>query len=148
MQKIAVERSVWIAAPRERAWHAVTEVEHLDRWYATCCTWEIPALQVGAPVKFLNTPTDALEATIAVLDPPREFTLHWQPDKIYPQMSLITSFLLEEENGGTRVTIRESGYENIPEAERQEWLDAAGMGYTGSLENLAALLLGQPLLHT
>jgi uncharacterized protein YndB with AHSA1/START domain len=149
---VAVERSIWIDAPREKAWRAVTEVQHLDQWYATCCNWEIPALQVGTTIKFFHkeknaSVPDALIATIAVLDPPREFTLRWQPDKTYPSLNLITSFLLEDENGGTRVTIHESGYEALPTEECQGWTDATGMGYAGSLENLKALLEGTPLPH-
>ncbi len=151
MEKIAVKRDVWIAAPRERAWRAVTEPEHLDQWYATCCNWDIPALEVGATVTFYHKDTnanaDTLYATIEVVDPPREFTLRWQPDKTYPAMTLVTSFLLEEENGGTRVTISESGYEALPDDVRQEWLDATGAGYSGSMENLSAYLEGRWLPH-
>jgi len=147
MEKLAVERTVWIAAPRERAWRAVTEPEQLDRWYATYYRWEIPALQVGTTIKFYNKDnnTDFMLATIEVVDPPRQFTLRWQPDQQYPAMTLITSFLLEEENGGTRVTISESSYESLPDDERQQWLDATGAGYTKSMENLKAHLEGRSL---
>lgn len=145
METFVVERSIWIDAPPEKVWRAVTEVEQLNQWYATCCEWEIPALTVGTQVKFYNTPDEPLFATIEVVDPPREFTVHWQPDATYPAMSLITSFLLTEENGGIRVTIRESGYEALSAAEREAWMKQAGEGYAGSVENLKALLEGQPL---
>jgi uncharacterized protein YndB with AHSA1/START domain len=149
---VAVERSIWIDAPRERAWRAVTEVEHLDKWYATCCNWEIPTLQLGTTVKFFHKEKDSgapdtLIATIDVLDPPRQFTLRWLPDKTNPALLLITSFLLEEEQGGTRVTIHESGYDAVPADERDDWMDATCTGYAGSLENLKALLEGTPLPH-
>lgn len=146
-QTIAVERSIWIAAPRERAWHAVTEPEHLDQWYAAYYRWDIPSLQVGTTVKFYNKDddTDVQIATIEIFDPPRQFTLRWQPDKQYPAMTLVTTFMLEEENGGTRVTISESGYEAIPDDERQQWFDATANGYTMSMENLKAHLEGRDL---
>ena len=32
MEKSAVERSIWIKAPREQVWQALTEPEHLERW--------------------------------------------------------------------------------------------------------------------
>jgi uncharacterized protein YndB with AHSA1/START domain len=141
---LSVERSIWIAAPRERAWAAVTQPEHLDRWYATYYRWEIPVLQVGATVKFLNRDNDAdlQVATIEVVDPPREFTLRWHGNP-----ELVTTFRLEEENGGTRATIRESGYEAVPDNERAEWIDATGKGYTLSMENLKAHLEGRNLPH-
>ncbi len=146
-QTIAVERSIWIAAPCERAWRAVTEAEQLDRWYATYYRWEIPALQVGTTIKFYNKDnnTDMQLATIEVVDPPRQFTLRWQPDQTYPAMTLVTTFMLEEENGGTRVTIIESGYESMPDDVRQQWLDAVGQGYSMAVENLKAYLEGRSL---
>jgi hypothetical protein len=60
-------------------------------------------------------------------------------------MSLVTSFLLQEENGGTRATISESGYELLPDDVRQQWMDATGGGYTMSMENLRAYVEGRSL---
>lgn len=150
MGELVVERSIWINAPREKAWRAVTEPAHLDVWYANCCRWEIPALEVGGKVKFFHKDaanTDILNATIVVLDPPREFTLRWEPDQTYPEVTLVTSFRLAVEQNGTRVTIHESGYEKMPEDVRLQWMDATGLGYAGSVENLKALLEGTPLPH-
>ena len=149
MEKIAVERTIWINAPRERVWNAVTQPEHLNQWYATFYHWDIPALNVGTTVKFYNkdNPADMQIATIEVVDPPCQFTVRWQPDKEYPEMTLVTSFMLDEENGGTRATISESGYESLPAEVRQQWLDATGGGYTLSMENLKAYAEGKPVPH-
>jgi uncharacterized protein YndB with AHSA1/START domain len=145
-QQLAVERSVWIDTPIERAWKAVTEPEQLTQWYATNYSWEIPTLAVGARIRFHNSDTEALGAAIEVVDPPREFTVRWDPSAHYGVV-LVTSFRLAEENGGTRVTIYESGYESVPADERQEWIDATGVGYAMSVENLKAHLEGQTLPH-
>lgn len=149
MEQVAVERSIWINASRTRAWRAVTEPEHLNQWYATYYHWEIPALQVGTTVRFYNKDDNADHqiARIEVVDPPRKFTLRWEPDPRYPAMTLITTFMLEEENGGTRVTISESGYEALPDDVRQTWFDATAGGYTMSMENLKAYLEGRKVPH-
>lgn len=135
-----VERTIWIAAPTERAWRAVTEPQQMEHWYAKNFTWEIPTLQVGATMKFHNNPADILTATIEVLDPPHQFTLrrHSQPE-------LVTTFLLTEENDGTRATITETGYDAVPAAERQQWIDSTASGYTMSMVNLQAHLEGREL---
>lgn len=145
MEPIAVERSIWINTSLERAWRAVTDAEQLTQWYATHYAWEIPSLEVGSKIKFHNSDTEILHATIEVLDPPREFSVRWEPNTEYPDVSLVTSFRLADEDGGTRVTIHESGYENVPADERVQWLEATGGGYAMSVENLKALLEGQPL---
>lgn len=143
-EKVTVERSIWIDAPRERVWQAITEPEQLTRWYATNFNWEIPALVVGSRIKFHNSDTEILHATIEVLNPLREFTLRWDASVHY-DVVLVTSFVLAEENGGTRVTIHESGYEMVAASERQQWLDATGAGYTMSMENLKAHVEGRSL---
>ena len=120
-------------------------------WYATNYRWDIPVLTVGVTVKFYHKEpeknTDGQTATIEVVDPPRQFTLRWHAGQEYPAVSLVTTFLLVAENGGTRVTIHESGYELVPAEERQEWLSATGTGYTMSMENLKAHLEDRSLLH-
>lgn len=105
MEAIAVEHSIWIAAPRERVWQAITQPEQLEQWYAVGCPWEIPSLKTGAGVKFYNTPTDILLANIEAVDPPGRLNLRWQPDDMYPDVALINTFLLAEENSGTRITV-------------------------------------------
>lgn len=146
MTAISVENSIWIDAPVERAWQAITDPALLTKWYATNYAWEIPVLEVGARVKFHNSETEILDATISVLRPPEQFTLLWDAEA-HHGVQLVTSFMLEAENGGTRMTIRETGYEHVPADERQAWLDATGSGYPLSLENLKALLEGRSLPH-
>lgn len=139
---LGVERSVWVAAAPEQAWRAVTEPEQLNQWYATYYHWRISALEAGAAVTFYNKDdeSDAQNAVIAVVDAPREFTLKWQEAP-----KLVTSFLLAAEDEGTRITIRETGYENVPEAERQSWLDATAEGYSMSVENFKAFVEGRSI---
>jgi uncharacterized protein YndB with AHSA1/START domain len=143
MEKVAVERSIWIAAPCERVWQALTQPQQLEQWYAPGCPWEIPALEVGATIRFYNTDTDIQLATIEVVDPPRQFTLRWQPDPMFPAATLINTFLLEEEDAGTRVTVTQSGYESVPDDVRQTWIDADAGGYTTIMANLKAYLEGK-----
>jgi uncharacterized protein YndB with AHSA1/START domain len=134
MEAIKVERSIWINAPRERVWQAITTAEQIMQWWGGD-TWIIEKLEVGGIVRF-GQPDDLMEATIAVLDPPREFSLSWPPQAQYYSIPFYTTFLLEEENGGTRVTVSETGFEAMPEDVRQERLDSTGKGYATVLAGL------------
>jgi uncharacterized protein YndB with AHSA1/START domain len=140
MEKIAVERRVWINAPRQRVWRAITEPEHLKQWYAPGCPWEIPALQVGETIKFYNTDTDVQLATIEVLETPHQFTLRWQLDPMSPELTLVNTFLLEAENGGTQVIASQAGYESLPDEICQQQLDQDVEAYTAIVESLKAYL--------
>lgn len=138
MKKLTVERSVWIAAPHERAWRALTEPHQLQQWYAPGCPWEIPALQAGETVKFYNTDTDVQLATIEVVDPPHRFTIRWQPNQ--PDPELVNTYTLEEQNGGTRVTVSQAGYGSLPDDIRQKRIDEDTGAYTAVMESLKAYL--------
>src|SRR5688500_1575168 len=140
MEVLAVERSVLIDAPRQRVWEAVTDPAQLKEWYAPGCPWEIPALQPGATIKFHNTDTDIQLATIEVVKPLQEFTLRWQLDPAHPGITLLNSFLLEEENGSTRVTVSQAGYESLPDGMREEQLRQDADAYTAIAESLKSYL--------
>lgn len=140
MERLTIERSVLIAAAPEIVWSAITEPRHLEQWYAPGCPWEIPALQPGATIKFHNTDTDIQLATIEVVEPLRKFTLRWQLDPMHPGFTLTNTFLLEPENGSTRVTVSQAGYESLPQDVRQEQLDQDADAYTAIAESLKSYL--------
>jgi uncharacterized protein YndB with AHSA1/START domain len=139
VKDLAVESSIWIAAPRERVWRAVTEPGQLAQWFAPGSPWEIPQLEANTTVKFHNTATEILLATIQTADPPQQFTLRWEPEE--DGTILTTTFLLEEENDGTRITIRETGFESLAADIRQQRIEQTAAGYGISLENLRAYLM-------
>src|SRR5688572_6385024 len=140
MEKLVVERTIWIDVPRERVWQAITNSEQLQQWWGDY--WEITALQVGATVKF-GDPNDLMVASIQVLDAPRQFTILWPPQPQYHSIEMTTTFILEEENGGTRVTVTETGFEALPDDIHQQRLDKTGEGYSKVLANLKAILEGK-----
>jgi uncharacterized protein YndB with AHSA1/START domain len=145
ISEVTVECSIWVDASKERAWGAVTEGEQLTKWYSPGSPWDVPDLQEGAAVYFHHSPNEyhtgadvvTLKAVIVAAEPLKRFALRWEFESEGPAM--ITSFLLEEENGGTTVTITETGYETEEQAmPTQE-------GYTMSLMNLKAHLEGNSL---
>lgn len=134
MKPLTVERSIWINASRERVWRAITETEQIRQWWGNDY-WNIATLEVGATVEF-GEADNPMYATIAVLDPPREFSLQWPPQPQYHSIDVYTTFHLEEENGGTRVTVIETGFEALPESIRQERFESTLRGYETVLTDL------------
>ena len=140
METLAVERSVLIHAPRQRVWQAITDPAQLEQWYAPGCPWEIPVLQPDATVKFYNTNTDVQLATIEVVEYLKALTLRWQLDPTHPGITLLNSFRLAEEDGSTRLTVSQEGYESLPEGMRQEQFRQDAEAYTAIAESLKSYL--------
>jgi len=49
---------------------------------------------------------------------------------------MVTTYRLEEENGGTRVTVTETGFEALPDDIRQKRFDSTAQGYETVLADL------------
>lgn len=140
MEKLTVECSIWINAPRELVWQAITTTEGLHHWWGEDY-WEITALEVGAVIKF-GEPDDLMLATIATLEPPRRFSIAWPPQPQYHSIAMFTHYTLEAENGGTRVTVQETGFEALPDDIRQKRFDSTAQGYATVLASLKAYVEG------
>ena len=136
MEKLTVERSIWIAAPRERVWQAVTDPTQITQWFAPGTSFS----QNGDTISVRIGETDMDVAIIVRVDPPRQITTRNLPDR-----SITTTYTLEEENGGTRFTVTETGFESLPEDARKERLDQNGKGWEMALENLKASIDGRSL---
>jgi uncharacterized protein YndB with AHSA1/START domain len=138
MEPMTIERDIWIAAPVERVWRAVTDPAQIGKWWPPDA-WTISALEVGGEVRF-GPPDDYSTATIEALDKPVSFAMRWHPNEAYSLPEMRTFITLTPENDGTRLTISETGYENVPEAMRSKRFESSSKGYTLVLKDLKAYL--------
>src|SRR5690349_19903466 len=49
-ETFSVERIIWIAAPRERVWRAITDPKQIGQWFAPDTVWGGTGLEVGGRV--------------------------------------------------------------------------------------------------
>jgi uncharacterized protein YndB with AHSA1/START domain len=136
MRKMTIERSIWIAAPRERVWQAVTDPAQIAQWFAPGTSFS----QNGNTICVRMGEREIAVAVIELVDPPRQITT-----RNLPERSITTTYTLEEENGGTRFTVTETGFEALSEDARKERLQQNGKGWEIVLENLKAYLDGRSL---
>src|SRR5688572_5346862 len=142
-----LQHKIWIDSPRERTWRAITETEQIKQWWGAEGYAEITELSPGTNIKF-GTGDGPIFATIRLVDPPHEFVYDWPPHPRYFSVPFITRYILDEENGGTRVTFSESGFEAWPDDEvRRARFDRISGEFLKVLENLKAYLEGRSLPH-
>ena len=139
-KSFAVERSIWIAAPRERVWSAITDPAQLESWFSPGTSWKLTALEASGRL-FTPDPETGDETNVQVIqlvDPPQRFVTHSLPAS--PGSAEVTAYLLQEERGGTRLTITNSGYELLPDDERWSTMEQNAFGFGMMLENLRAYI--------
>jgi uncharacterized protein YndB with AHSA1/START domain len=144
-EKIAVERSIWIAAPRERVWRAISNPDQFELWFSPGTSFKSSGSGVGARLYVENPETGAemYVQILEVIDPPNHLVLRSQPEP--PETPFITSYKLVEENNGTRLTLTYSGYERLPGDIRWRNMEENAFGFGMMLANLKAHIEGSSL---
>ncbi len=145
MEKIAVERSIWINAPRERVWRAITDPEQIEKWFSPGTQWRGTGLEVGGKLSVYNpeTDTDMYTQVIEVVNPPHQLVTRSEPEP--SDKPHVTTWTLEEENGGTRLTLTYTGYELEPDDIRWKNMEENAFGFGMMMENLQAHIEGRSL---
>jgi uncharacterized protein YndB with AHSA1/START domain len=145
-KRLAIERSIWIAAPRERVWRAVTDPKQIQQWFSPTTPWELSALEVGGRYYVYNSETgsEMYVQVIELIDPPHQLVTRSLPE---PPDTIVktTTYTLTEEDGGTRLTLTHSGYEQSPDDTRWGEMEQNTFGFGMMLQNAKAYLEGQNL---
>lgn len=138
-----IERTLELKHSPEKVWNALTTPEGLGTWFGE--TAEVD-LRVGGQVKLTWTSGDAATLTIKRLEPPHVFGYTWS---IYglPADDLrrtYVEFTLEPSDTGTTLTMVESGFAQLPEADDHAKAYSGNTdGWKHELGELVAYLDGQ-----
>jgi uncharacterized protein YndB with AHSA1/START domain len=138
-EAFSVRRTIHISAPVDAVWRAVTEPEHVSRWFGDLA---LDAHDVGT-VTF--TGYGAIPIRVEAVDAPRSVTYRWTNDdaagvaaSLDEARSTVFTFTLEPLSDGTGLTVVETGFETTS-APLANLADHAG-GWDSELDELVALL--------
>jgi uncharacterized protein YndB with AHSA1/START domain len=129
-----IEKSVHLRAPRERVWRALSRSSEFGRWFGmdvdgefapnTTVTARIVPTTVDAEIAATQKPYEGMPVELFVerVEPMHALSFRWHP---YPPESAdetvrttLVVFELEDADGGTLLTVSESGFDRIPIARR------------------------------
>jgi uncharacterized protein YndB with AHSA1/START domain len=122
-----IQRSVWIRAPRARVWRAISDISEFCRWFSAESAE--PAFRAGAAIQLRSTypgPHHGKKVTVHVEDviPEEKFSWRWHPgapaEDISAEPLTLVTFTLEDAEGGTRVTVTETGFDALFAHRRQQ----------------------------
>ena len=137
------ERQIVIAAPRSRVWRALTDVREFNAWFGVALTAPFaPGAEVSGHIT--TEGYEHLEATLWVetIEPERRFAFRWhpyaigQPSDYEQEPTTLVTFTLDDVDGGTRLTVVESGFDALPESRRAEAFGMNDQGWAIQLENV------------
>jgi uncharacterized protein YndB with AHSA1/START domain len=140
-----IEKNVVLRAPRSRVWRAITNAEEFGTWFRMKLDGEIVqgAKLHGTVTRPGNEHISPIEMLIEQVEPERYFSYRWHPYALDAAVNYsaepmtLVEFILQETEGGTTVTIVESGFDRIPLARRDEAFRMNNNGWAGQVKNLA-----------
>lgn len=144
-----IEKKVLLKAPRSRVWRALTDAAEFGAWFRV-------KLETGFAVgertrgRILYPGYEHLTMDVMVerMDDQRHFSFRWHPGAVDPKVdyslepSTLVEFLLEEQSGGTLLTVIESGFDRLPAARRDEAFRMNSEGWTEQLKNIQKHVAG------
>ncbi len=142
-----IEKRVLIRAPQERVWRAISDAREFGRWFGL----ELGgAFAPGANITGRIRPTEAdvevakiqekhtgtqMALHVERIEPMTLFSFRWHPfaidrtmDYSDEPMTLVT-FTLQPVEGGTLLTVVESGFDALPIARRTDAFEANEEGW-------------------
>lgn len=143
-----IERELVLAAPPERVWAALTVPEQMAGWFGTRVELD---LRPGGDALFVWEGEEPSVSRIEVVEPFRRFAFRWHAPGGNPALpveetaSTLVEFTLEAIPEGTRLTLVESGFAELPPDVRDAARADNEGGWYEELADLVAYLSVAPV---
>jgi uncharacterized protein YndB with AHSA1/START domain len=140
-----IEKHITLRAPRSRVWRALTQAEEFGSWFGASLAGDFrPSSVVSGRITLQGFDHLTLELQIERVEPESYISYRWHPYAVDPNVdyssepTTLVEFRLEDApGGGTKLTVIESGFENIPLERRAKALEMNEGGWSQQLANIA-----------
>lgn len=132
-----IYRTIEIKAPPERVWRALTTASELGAWFEMIIEGEIaPGNQVWMTTTNPGYAGQRFQVWFIEMTPPKRFVWQWHPGAVDPgvdysrEQRTTVTFTLEPTAAGTRLSVAETGYDEISLARRAKVYEDNSQGWT------------------
>ena len=121
-----IERKVLLKTPRARVWRALSNAEEFGGWFGVNLQGKsfVPGQSTQGRITHPGYEYIVFEIWIERVEPERLLSWRWHPAAIErgvdysAEPTTLVTFELEDVDGGTLLTVVESGFDNIPPQRR------------------------------
>lgn len=154
-----IEKNVFLRAPQERVWRAISDAKEFGSWFGMALDGPFaPRKEIRGQIVPTTADADVAKMQekyrgmpvaffVEEIAPMHTFSFRWHPfaiesdvDYSHEPMTLVT-FTLAPADGGTKLTITESGFDSIPLARRADAFEANEEGWAAQLMLIEKYLL-------
>jgi uncharacterized protein YndB with AHSA1/START domain len=138
-----IERKILLRAPRARVWRALTDPVEFGTWFGVKVEGTFaPGARVTGAITHKGYEHVTWDITIERMEPERLFSWRWHPYAVEPgvdyasETPTLVVFELAEAEGGTLLTVVESGFDRVPLARRAQAYRMNGEGWTWQMQSI------------
>ncbi len=146
-----IEKQILLQAPRPRVWRAIADSQEFGRWFRAEFDGPFtPGARLTARITYPGYEHLTMQVQIERVEPERLLSYRWHPTATDTSVdysnepTTLVEFRLEEVEGGTRLTVVESGFDRIPLARRAAALKANDNGWAGQMKAIERYLGDRP----
>ena len=139
-----IERRILLKAPRARVWRALANAEEFGRWFGVRLEGQTfaPGQRARGQSTYPGYEHIVVEVWIERVEPEKLLSWRWHPAAIEPDVdysaepTTLVVFELEDAEGGTLLSVVESGFDNIPPHRRANAFRMNSGGWEEQMKNI------------
>ena len=139
-----IEKTVVLRAPRARVWRALARAEEFGAWFGIALEGTFtPGARLTGRFAGPGNDHQTMEIAVERVEPEWLLSYRWHPYAVEagvdyaPEPMTLVEFHLTEVAEGTRLTVVESGFEDIPLARRATAFGMNSRGWAAQLDAIA-----------
>ena len=139
-----IERKILLKASRSRVWRALSNAEEFGGWFGVALKGKTFATgkRVQGQITYPGYEHVVFDMVIERMEPERLISWRWHPAAVEPSIdyskepTTLVEFELKEVEGGTLLSLVESGFDNIPASRRLEAFRMNSGGWDQQMKNI------------
>jgi len=139
-----IERKILLKAPRSQVWRALSNAEEFGGWFGVALKGKAFAAgkRVQGQITYPGYEHVVFDVLIERMEPERLLSWRWHPAAVEPSVdysqepTTLVVFELKEVDGGTLLSVVESGFDNVPAARRLEAFRMNSGGWDEQMQNI------------
>jgi uncharacterized protein YndB with AHSA1/START domain len=138
-----IEKNILLRAPRSRVWRALTDAQEFGTWFRVNLDGRFEVgKRIRGKITYPGYEHLTMDVMVEVMEAAKLFSYRWHPGATEvgvdysAEPTTLVEFRLEDAEGGTMLTIVESGFDKVPKERRDEAFRSNDQGWTEQVQNI------------
>jgi uncharacterized protein YndB with AHSA1/START domain len=145
-----IERKILLKAPRKRVWQALSNAEEFGSWFGVKLQGKTfaPGQRTQGQITYPGYEYITFDVVVERMEPERLISWRWQPAPVEKgvdyssEPTTLVVFELKDVEGGTLLSVVESGFDKVPPHRRMEAFRQNSEGWDGQMKNIEKHVAG------